>query len=106
MNFKTNWKKSQNSFQEFPFDIDIMTKELDIKNDQTEVKKIKKPKCPVCNVKLSLIDQACLCRCQKAFCQRHLFAENHSCEFDYKSHGRSTLKNLNPGCKYDKVKGI
>lgn len=69
-------------------------------------KKSKKPRCPVCRVKLSLIDQSCPCRCESVFCQKHILPENHECTFDYKEHGRNVIKKLNPGCKADKVNRI
>lgn len=97
-------------FKEISF-VKDMTNEKVEENDVVEVddvpeKKIKKNRCPVCNTKLSLVDKIRACHCQKAFCSKHIFPEDHLCEFDYKSHGRQNLRNANPGYKRDKVRGI
>jgi predicted nucleic acid binding AN1-type Zn finger protein len=83
-----------------------MSVDLDNYKCMNEHVKDKKPKCLMCNAKLTLIDQSRKCRCDNLFCCKHIFPENHNCDFDYKNHGRKILSENNPCIKIDKVKGI
>jgi hypothetical protein len=65
-----------------------------------------KTRCFLCNIKLSLTEQVCKCKCDNVFCNKHLFSENHGCDFDYKEHGRKILLENNPCVKISKVVGI
>lgn len=51
-------------------------------------------RCPVCAKRVRLT--AIKCKCGLAFCDRHAHAEDHSCSFDYKTHGREILDAKNP----------
>jgi len=58
----------------------------------TEVKKTipKRCECTGCKSRLMLTDIRC--KCEKYFCMTHRFADNHKCEYDYKSMGIDNLK--------------
>lgn len=51
--------------------------------------------CAFCNKRLKFISTF-TCRCQKSFCIRHRFFDQHNCTFDYKSDARSKLSENNP----------
>lgn len=51
--------------------------------------------CALCNKKLRFISTF-TCRCQKCFCAKHRFHDQHSCTFDYRTEARSKLKEINP----------
>ncbi len=36
------------------------------------------------------------CKCQHAFCSRHLFFKNHECTYDYRLHAQKELLKNNP----------
>lgn len=50
----------------------------------------KKCECVGCKSKLMLTDIKC--KCEKFFCSRHRYADDHKCGFDYKSDGINNLK--------------
>jgi predicted nucleic acid binding AN1-type Zn finger protein len=62
------------------------------KNVVSEVRREmpKKCECEGCKKKLILSDVQC--KCKKYFCNMHRFADNHNCEFDYRSDGINNLK--------------
>lgn len=83
------------------------THSLDIKSDNSGVpnnttlkplikKKKKKKICSMegCQKKLNLISFSC--KCSKKFCSIHRMPEDHSCSFDYKSHGKCIIAKKNP----------
>lgn len=43
------------------------------------------------------------CRCGGVFCGKHRYAEEHSCQADYKKDERDLLAKRNPLCKADKL---
>lgn len=51
--------------------------------------------CALCSKRLRLISTF-TCRCQKCFCAKHRFYDQHSCTFDYKTEARSRLMKVNP----------
>lgn len=60
-------------------------------------------KCSKCNKKcLILFD----CRCDKKFCSNCKMSETHSCNFDYKKHGREKIEINNQKVINDKLNRI
>lgn len=51
-------------------------------------------RCWECKVKIGLA--AVQCRCGYKFCGKHRYAEEHSCEFNFKSAGKRKLEEENP----------
>lgn len=51
--------------------------------------------CAFCNKKIKFIS-AFVCRCQKSFCSRHRFFDQHGCTFDYKNEVKNKLMENNP----------
>ena len=51
--------------------------------------KPKKPRCPVCNKKLGLMEFKC--KCDIRFCIHHANPESHECSFNYKKDERENL---------------
>ena len=49
-------------------------------------------RCEYCKKKLGVYEHKC--KCGKLFCIIHLHAEEHSCTYDYKSEGKTTLKKV------------
>jgi hypothetical protein len=50
--------------------------------------------CALCNKALKFINTF-TCRCEKAFCAKHRFFDQHMCTFDYRSDVRDKLKAVN-----------
>lgn len=46
------------------------------------------------------------CRCNYIFCSTHRYADQHSCTFDYKTHGQSALAKANPTVVAEKVQKV
>lgn len=52
--------------------------------------------CDGCNKKLSMLDKSVnKCKCERIFCPAHRYSDLHNCEYDWKSHDRSILKQNN-----------
>eukprot|EP01137_Pigoraptor_chileana_P006298 Opistho-2@3140 len=51
--------------------------------------------CATCSKKLNSVLRF-KCRCGGEYCGSHKHAEDHACTFDYKSHGRQQLADMNP----------
>lgn len=51
--------------------------------------------CAFCSKKLKFISTF-TCRCQKSFCARHRFFDQHGCTFDYKNEAKNKLLESNP----------
>jgi len=60
----------------------------------TNTPKKRKKRCAVCNVKLGMLGFEC--RCEGLFCSKHRFADQHECNFDFKTHDREVLAAANP----------
>jgi len=58
-----------------------------IENTPQKKKKKKKPskRCQLKGCKKKLSITAFDCKCEKRFCNLHIYSENHNCTFDYKS---------------------
>lgn len=74
----------------------VLTKKVDTKNvsEKAAPKKSKKPRCFQCNKKVGLC--AIQCKCSHVFCDKHRYAEAHSCTFDFKSSHKAALAQSNP----------
>ncbi|XP_074581397.1 zinc finger A20 and AN1 domain-containing stress-associated protein 5-like [Curcuma longa] len=46
------------------------------------------------------------CRCGDTFCGAHRLAEQHGCDFDFKTAGREAIARANPVVKADKLRKI
>jgi len=55
----------------------------------TLIKKHNKCDYTECAKKLKLVDLPC--RCEKRFCSKHRYSQEHDCSFDYKQHGINIL---------------
>lgn len=51
--------------------------------------------CSHCSKKLKLIGTY-TCRCEKVFCNKHRFFDQHQCPFDFKTEARNKLRESNP----------
>ena len=62
-------------------------------------------RCVVCNKKIFTPAAAlrAYCKCEKFYCYKHQFPEDHNCTFDYKSEGIEELKKKLPLIVADKV---
>ena len=56
------------------------------------VKKVKKPRCQVCNKKVGLLGFTCACSDTAYFCSAHRHPEDHDCKFDHSSKGKCLLE--------------
>ncbi|KAI5170002.1 hypothetical protein PAEPH01_1163 [Pancytospora epiphaga] len=52
-------------------------------------------KCHFCEKKLKFINTY-MCRCERFFCSRHRFFDQHNCTFDFQAGARNKLKEKNP----------
>jgi AN1-type zinc finger protein 5/6 len=69
----------------------------------SNTKKIKKPRCQVCNKKVGLLGFTCACSDKLYFCSSHRLPENHNCKFDHAGHGKILLSNKLVKVDGDKV---
>eukprot|EP00056_Hartaetosiga_gracilis_P022226 m.28925 g.28925 ORF g.28925 m.28925 type:complete len:170 (+) comp9521_c0_seq1:263-772(+) len=67
-------------------------------------KKKKKNRCFTCNTKLGMMGFEC--KCERLFCSKHRFADQHECTFDFKSFDRKKLEKANPTVAPDKLQRI
>lgn len=58
-------------------------------------------RCAACYKKVGLT--GFVCRCEKTFCGKHRYAEEHCCAFDFKGCGRDAIARSNPVIKGDKL---
>ncbi len=54
---------------------------------------IKKKRCFECNKKLKLFPIKC--KCNNVFCEKHRYAENHICSYNYKEQYKKELDKNN-----------
>ena len=57
-------------------------------------------RCGLCNKKISLVKFTC--KCQKSFCMKHRYPDDHNCEFDFKEEHKKKLETDNPKLESDK----
>ena len=61
-------------------------------------------KCLICKKKLSLAQHISgKCRCDNFYCSKHIQAEKHSCDYNYKEEGKVYLKRALPLVEADKL---
>lgn len=46
------------------------------------------------------------CKCEKIFCSKHVYSNEHNCDFDYKEENKSKLEKDNPKIVAKKVSQI
>lgn len=71
--------------------------------EPSPVKQIKMPECKApsvehcafCSKKLKFLTMYA-CRCEKVFCSRHRFFDQHQCAFDFKKEAQNKLRESNP----------
>lgn len=66
-------------------------KHIKILEEKIEEKKVC---CSLCNKTLKF-HNTYTCRCEKEFCSKHRFFDQHNCTFDYKSNVKDKLKAVN-----------
>jgi len=93
--FRKSCLKRSNSC--LPADISILKQEA-IKLEASEVPAVpvqkNRRRCWECKVKVGLT--AVRCRCDYTFCNKHRYAEEHSCSFDFKVSAKRKLEEENP----------
>jgi len=57
-----------------------------------------------CNKKLKLTDFKC--RCEHIYCQKHRYAEQHNCTYDYRNMGKILIEKENPKIGNQKINQI
>ncbi|CAL1266577.1 unnamed protein product [Larinioides sclopetarius] len=67
----------------------------------SDVERLKKRRCFVCNKKLGLT--AFTCRCGGLYCPQHRYDKEHDCKFDYKSMGAEEIRKNNPQIVAEKI---
>ena len=69
----------------------------EVKHIKIIEEKIETPKlmCAFCNKALKFISTF-TCRCQKSFCSKHRFFDQHTCTFDYKTGAKTKQMSANP----------
>lgn len=97
---------NKNNSQIDPNDILIISSpNTNEKSQAAQNKSSIKNRCEICKTKLSLAAQF-TCRCDRNFCSKHRYAEDHSCTFDYKTHGKELLEKANNKVIGDKINKI
>lgn len=82
-------------------------KDLIIKKDKKKKKKKKKKnRCPICNIKLTLVEQTIFCSCEKSFCTKHRLPEKHNCNYNFKNDKKKYLTESNPDVNFKKIDEI
>ena len=59
-----------------------------------------------CGRKLTLVEQATICKCEKVFCSHHRHSEDHFCTFDFKTQGKDLLNKTLGKCVAQKVESF
>lgn len=75
--------------------VDISVNEIKHVKVVEEKIEVTKQVCAFCNKALKFISTF-TCRCQKSFCSKHRFHDQHNCTYDYKAGAKSKLMELNP----------
>ena len=68
-----------------PIDNKIIENTPQSSNNTQDVKKKPSKRCQLKGCKKKLSITAFDCKCEKRFCNLHIYSENHNCTFDYKS---------------------
>jgi AN1-type zinc finger protein 5/6 len=64
----------------------------------------KKNRCTVCKKKVGLLGFEC--KCGKLLCTSHRQAEEHQCDYDYRTEGKKRLADANPLVAFSKIDSI
>ncbi|KAJ0972858.1 hypothetical protein J5N97_020817 [Dioscorea zingiberensis] len=78
--------------------ISITSESLNVK-EMMPIKKVS-IQCLICKKKVGLIGFSC--RCGGSFCSSHRYAEQHKCQYDFKSAGQNAIAKANPVIKSSK----
>lgn len=62
----------------------------------------RKQACALCNKTLKFISTF-TCRCEKSFCSKHRFHDQHNCTYDYKTNAKTKLMEINPKVAPSKI---
>jgi predicted nucleic acid binding AN1-type Zn finger protein len=105
-------------------DTDILLKKGYILNDKSpssnkkteekkticDVKKVKKKKkkkrCPICENKLTLVEQNIICKCNRTYCTKHRLPHTHNCNFNFKDNKKNNITENNPSMSFKKIDEI
>jgi hypothetical protein len=68
---------------------------------KTKKKKPKKNRCAECRKKLGIVPFEC--KCKRLYCNKHRYAEDHNCAYDYKSEYKKIFKKNNPKVVAEKI---
>ncbi len=79
--------------------------DLIIKKDKKKKKK-KKYRCPICNIKLTLVEKTIFCSCKKSYCTKHRLPEQHNCNYNFKNDKKKYLTESNPDVNFKKIDEI
>jgi hypothetical protein len=72
--------------------------------EQSPERPKKKNRCAVCNKKVGLLGFEC--KCGRLLCTSHRQAEEHQCDYDYRSEGKKRLEAANPLVTFPKLGSI
>ncbi|CAD7953233.1 unnamed protein product [Amoebophrya sp. A25] len=103
-----SWSKTVNDAPASSKEAATASSLLDVENDESsfEEKDQAKATCAVCERRLRPGRAAFACRCGKSFCIRHKDAEDHNCDFDFRSAGQAFLKKTHPKIEAPRVQKI
>ena len=78
-----------------------LQKMVKISNVKTKKKKPKKNRCAECRKKLGNVPFEC--KCKLLYCNKHRYAEDHNCSYDYKAQYQIFFKKNNPKIVPEKI---
>lgn len=64
----------------------------------------KKNRCFVCKKKVGLLGFEC--KCGRLLCSNHRTAEEHECDYDYRTEGKKRLADANPVIAFSKIDAL
>ena len=64
----------------------------------------KKNRCAMCKKKVGLLGFEC--KCGKLLCSNHRTAEEHECDYDYRTEGKKRLAEANPVIAFSKIDAL
>jgi len=72
-----------------------------VKTSNVKTKKKKKNRCSECRKKLGIVPFEC--KCKLLYCNKHRYAEDHNCSYDYKAAYKKIFKKNNPKVVAEKI---